>query len=91
MLTGLREILLITTPHDQDAFRRLLGDASQLPLTYVFAVAGIVDSTRIPGPVEATNQDWLKLAPVLRTESRSCCIPATLYVTIEQAEASFGQ
>ena len=37
MLTGLREILLITTPHDQDAFQRLLGDGSQfgLDITYV--------------------------------------------------------
>ena len=37
MLTGLREILLITTPHDQAAFQRLLGDGSQfgLQLSYV--------------------------------------------------------
>jgi len=32
MLTGLREILLITTPHDQPAFQRLLGDGSHLGL-----------------------------------------------------------
>jgi glucose-1-phosphate thymidylyltransferase len=32
MLTGLREILLITTPHDQPAFQRLLGDGSGLGL-----------------------------------------------------------
>ncbi len=30
MLAGLREVLLITTPHDQPAFQRLLGDGSQL-------------------------------------------------------------
>lgn len=29
MLAGLREVLLVTTPHDQEAFRRLLGDGSQ--------------------------------------------------------------
>ena len=38
MLTGLREILLITTPHDQDAFRRLLGDGSQLGLQISYVV-----------------------------------------------------
>jgi len=29
MVAGIREILLITTPHDQEAFQRLLGDGSQ--------------------------------------------------------------
>jgi len=38
MLTGLREILLITTPHDQDAFRRLLGDGAQLGLDITYVV-----------------------------------------------------
>ena len=38
MLTGLREILLITTPHDQDAFCRLLGDGSQLGLQISYVV-----------------------------------------------------
>ena len=32
MLAGLRDILLITTPHDQAAFQRLLGDGSPLGL-----------------------------------------------------------
>jgi glucose-1-phosphate thymidylyltransferase len=38
MLAGLREILLITTPHDQDAFRRLLGDGSQLGLEISYVI-----------------------------------------------------
>ena len=29
MLAGLREIMIITTPHDQAAFQGLLGDGSQ--------------------------------------------------------------
>jgi glucose-1-phosphate thymidylyltransferase len=32
MLAGIREILVITTPHDQDAFTRLLGDGSDFGL-----------------------------------------------------------
>ena len=38
MLTGLREILMITTPHDQDAFTRLLGDGSQLGLEISYVI-----------------------------------------------------
>ncbi|MEM9370467.1 MAG: sugar phosphate nucleotidyltransferase, partial [Pseudomonadota bacterium] len=32
MLTGIREIVMITTPHDQEQFQRLLGDGSELGL-----------------------------------------------------------
>ena len=36
MLAGIREILIITTPHDQEGFQRLLGDGSSfgVELTY---------------------------------------------------------
>ena len=29
MLAGIRDVLVITTPHEQDGFRRLLGDGSE--------------------------------------------------------------
>jgi glucose-1-phosphate thymidylyltransferase len=38
MLAGIRELLVITTPHDQDQFQRLLGDGSQWGLDLSYAV-----------------------------------------------------
>ena len=38
MLAGVREILIITTPHDQAAFQRVLGDGSRLGLSLSYAV-----------------------------------------------------
>jgi glucose-1-phosphate thymidylyltransferase len=38
MLAGIREILVITTPQDAEAFRRLLGDGRQLGLAIDYAV-----------------------------------------------------
>jgi glucose-1-phosphate thymidylyltransferase len=37
MLSGVRTILVITTPHEQDGFRRLLGDGSELGLHIEYA------------------------------------------------------
>ncbi len=37
ILAGMREILVITTPHEQDAFRRLLGDGTHFGLRIEYA------------------------------------------------------
>ena len=37
MLAGIRELLIITTPHHQDSFRRLLGDGSAIGLNLQYA------------------------------------------------------
>ena len=38
MLAGISEILIITTPHDQDQFIRLLGDGSEFGIQLSYAV-----------------------------------------------------
>jgi len=37
MMSGINEILIITTPQDQDQFKRLLGDGSQLGCKFEYA------------------------------------------------------
>src|SRR5436305_1389529 len=38
MLAGIREVLVITTPHEQESFRRLLGDGSAYGVEISYAV-----------------------------------------------------
>jgi glucose-1-phosphate thymidylyltransferase len=38
MLAGIREILIITTPHDQESFKRLLGDGSRFSVKFEYAI-----------------------------------------------------
>jgi glucose-1-phosphate thymidylyltransferase len=38
MLAGIRDVLVITTPHEQDLFKRLLGDGARLGLAIEYAV-----------------------------------------------------
>jgi len=38
MLAGIREILFITTPHDQSSFKKLLGDGSELGCKFEYEI-----------------------------------------------------
>ena len=38
MLAGIKDILFITTPHDQESFQKLLGDGSQLGCNFEYEV-----------------------------------------------------
>jgi glucose-1-phosphate thymidylyltransferase len=38
LLAGIRDVLVITTPHEADAFARLLGDGSQFGISLTYAV-----------------------------------------------------
>jgi glucose-1-phosphate thymidylyltransferase len=61
MLAGIREILLITTPHDQPAFERLLGRGADLGLDIEYAV-----QERPNGIAEAftIGRDFIGTSPV---------------------------
>jgi len=61
MLAGIREILVITTPHEQAAFQRLLGDGGELGLRVAYAAQpspdGIAQSFLI-------GRDFIGASPV---------------------------
>ncbi len=38
MLSGIRDVLVITTPHEQEGFRRLLGDGSEIGLRIAYVL-----------------------------------------------------
>jgi glucose-1-phosphate thymidylyltransferase len=60
MLAGIREILVITTPDDQPAFQRLLGDGSAIGLQVCYAVQprpeGLAQAFIIGGPFIADDR-----------------------------------
>ena len=65
MLAGIREVLVITTPHDQAAFQSLLGDGSDLGMTISYAVqpepGGLAQAYHIGADFVGTNPSALIL------------------------------
>ena len=61
MLAGIREMLIITTPHDSDSFKRLLGDGTQWGVSFTYATqpnpSGIAEAFIIA-------QDFINNEPV---------------------------
>src|SRR5687768_9196912 len=80
MLAGIRDILIITTPHDADQFQRLLGDGSRfgINLTYTqqpspdgLAQAFVLGAYHIgDGPVALVLGDNIFYGPGMGTQLR---------------------
>jgi len=65
MLTGIREVLIITTPHDQAAFQAVLGDGSSFGIELQYAVqpepAGLAQAFHIGADFVGGNPSALIL------------------------------
>ncbi|QDH16900.1 glucose-1-phosphate thymidylyltransferase RfbA [Swingsia samuiensis] len=60
MLAGIKDIMIITTPHDMPQFQRLLGDGSQFGVTFEYRIQPSPD-----GLAQAflIAEDWLDNSP----------------------------
>jgi len=60
MLAGIRDIMIITTPHDMPQFQRLLGDGSQFGVNFEYRIQPSPD-----GLAQAflIAEDWIQGAP----------------------------
>ncbi len=65
MLAGIRDILVITTPHDAAHFERLLGDGSQFGVTIAFAQQSSPDGLAQVGRAEHDPRAGPRVALIL--------------------------
>jgi glucose-1-phosphate thymidylyltransferase len=65
IMSGIREVLVITTPHDRPAFERLLGDGSELGMEISYGVqpepGGLAQAYHIGAEFVGTNPSTLVL------------------------------
>ena len=87
MLAGIREVLIITTPHDQDAFKTLLGDGSELGMDIQYTV-----QEHPNGLAEAfiLGEDFLNGAPVCLILGDNLYYGYGLSTTLKEASGSDG-
>ena len=93
MLAGLQEILLITTPHDQDAFRRLLGDGSQLGIQISYVVQdqpnGLAEAFVVGGDGGFVGGDLLLLGGELGLLRGQCGLGGWALANVLEMRESF--
>jgi glucose-1-phosphate thymidylyltransferase len=103
MLAGIRDILVITTPHDQPLFRSLLHDGSQLGLSISYAVQerprGLADAFLVGRDFIGSENVFLILGdnifyghglPQLLTEATSRQQGATIFAYVVSDPQRYG-
>jgi glucose-1-phosphate thymidylyltransferase len=85
MLAGVREILVITTPRDQGAFRELLGDGSQWGVSFAYAT-----QSEPRGLAEAflIGRDFIDGGPCCLVLGDNLFYGHTLATSVQRAAAS---
>ena len=61
MLAGIREVLIITTPHDQASFECLLGDGSSWGMEFSYAIQpsySLLDCSSTRARLQLPGQHW---------------------------------